>query len=94
MSQAASTFSLRIMVIAVAVVTLSIAWSAHWSDCKFQAVLHATLANAERQQRGGSTEGEIVRKRRVVEWHEEMCRRFERAAWLPWPGSPSEPPRP
>jgi hypothetical protein len=82
------------LMLAVAFVAASMSWSAHWSDCKFQAVLHATLANAERQSRTGLTQSELVHKRRVVEWHEEMCRRFERAAWLPWPGTPAEPPRP
>jgi hypothetical protein len=94
MQKASSTVSIRMILMAVAVVASSITWSANWSDCKYQAVLHATLANAEKQQRTGLTEGDIANKRRVVEWHEEMCRRFERAAWLPWPGCTSEPPRP
>jgi hypothetical protein len=94
MSKGSSMMSLRMLILTVVVVAVSMSWSAHWTDCKFQAVLHATLANAERQQRGGSTAGEIARKRRVIEWHEEMQRRFERAAWLPYPGATAEPPRP
>jgi hypothetical protein len=44
----ASTISIRKLMLVVAVVAASMSWSAHWSDCKRQAVLHAGLAAAER----------------------------------------------
>jgi hypothetical protein len=94
MAEARPTFTIRILVFAVAFVAVSIGWSAHWSDCKYQAVLHATLANSERQQRPGESLEDQTRKQRNAQWHEEMRRKFDRAAWLPWPGSTAEPPRP
>jgi hypothetical protein len=84
MSGPRSTFSLRTLLIGVSFVAGSIGWSANWSDCKHQAVLHAALASVE----------ERAHKYQKAEWHQEMRRRYERAAWLPWPGSTSEPPQP
>ncbi len=89
-----STVTLRMLAVAVAFVAASIGWSAHWSDCKYQAVLHATLAGVERKPRPGDTREEQDQKQRNAQWHDEMRRRFERSAWLPWPGSTAEPPRP
>ena len=86
------TFSLRMMMLAIATIAASMAWSGHWSDCKHQAVLHAVAASeGRRQARSG---GMSVIQWREVEWHEEMRRRFEWAAWSPWPFPPSEPARP
>jgi hypothetical protein len=90
MRRPAPTLSIRMLMLAVAIVAASMSWSAHWSDCKYQAVLHATLAAAGRQE---DRVGQASPNRRA-EWREEMSRRFERAAWLPWPFPPSEPPRP
>jgi hypothetical protein len=89
-------FSVRWLMMAVAFMALMIAWSSRWSDCKHQAALHATLAAERRFLVGGMNLTDLARdrQRRKAEWHEEMSRRFERAKWLPWPFSPSEPPRP
>lgn len=90
------TVSIRLLMLAVAVVAVSIRWSAHWIDCKHQAAFHAALAE-DRQVFSGMTEmAAWARNRQALKtrWHEEMRRRFERAAWLPWPFPPSEPPRP
>ncbi len=86
------TLTLRGMTLSVAVIAGSMAWSGHWSDCKHQAVLHAVAASeVRREARSG---GMTLALWREVEWHEEMRRRFERAAWAPWPFPPGEPPRP
>ncbi len=82
------------MAFAVAFVAGAIGWSIHWSECKYQAAYHETLANAERQGRPGESISTQTRKHQNAEWHDEMRRRFERSAWLPWPGSTAEPPRP
>jgi hypothetical protein len=89
-------FSVRWLMMAVAFVALMIAWSSRWSDCKYRAAVHATLA-AERRffvAQRGRTDRARDRQRREAEWHEEMSRRFERAKWIPWPFGPTEPPRP
>ncbi len=89
-----SPSSLRVLILSVAFVACAIGWSAHWSDCKYQAVFHATLANAEGRPRPGDSSEEQARKRQNARWHDEMRQRYERAAWLPWPGATAEPSRP
>lgn len=90
--------TVRGLMMAVAFVALAIAWSSHFSDCKHQAALHATLASTMRHVFAGEGRGitaqSVDRQLRKAQWHEEMSRRFERAAWLPWPFDPPEPPRP
>ena len=89
------TVSIRLLMLAVAVVALSIRWSEHWIDCRHQAALHAGLAISRSPVKGvDTTDPANVRRALEVRWHEEMRRRFEQAAWLPWPFPPSEPPRP
>ena len=85
--------SIRMLMVAVAVVALSIRWSAHWFDFKHQAALHASLAS-ERIASVGETGTADRAGARRAKWHEEMSRRFERAAWLPWSYAPSESTRP
>ena len=88
--------SVRGMMMAVAFVALAIAWSAHYSDCKYRAAMHAGMASQHRVFAGAASLTDWARdhQRRKAEWHEEMSRRFERAKWLPWPSGPSEPPGP
>ncbi len=90
------TLTLRGLILAVAAIAGAMAWSGHWSDCKHQAVLHAVAASEARREAsaGGLTDLALARQIRKVEWHEEMRRRLEWAAWSPWPFPPSEPPRP
>ena len=89
-----SPYSIRLLMLCVAFVAGSMGWSAHWSECKYRAVYHETLANAERQTKPGTSLEERTRKQQNAQWHEEMRRRFERSAWLPWPGDTAEAPRP
>ena len=86
------TLTLRGLMVAVAIIAWSMAWSGHWSDCKHQAVLHAVAASEVRRE--ALAYGVTVARWREMEWHEELSRRFEWAAWSPWPFPPSEPPRP
>ena len=87
------TVSIRLLMVAVAVVAISMRWSAHWFDCKQQAAIHASLAGRPFVGQAAATNPTGPRRTLEEEWHEEMSRRFERAAWLPWP-FPPEPPRP
>ena len=88
------TVSIRLLMLAVAVVAISIRWSAHWFDCRQRAALHASLAGRTLAVQPEPTDPSGARRDLEAEWHEEMRRRFEQAAWLPWPFPPSEPPRP
>ncbi len=83
------------LMLAVAFVALAIAWSSRWTDYRYRAAFHATLAAQHRDFAGvrSMTAWARDRQRRKAEWHEEMGRRFDRAAWLPWPFEPSEPPK-
>ena len=88
------TVSIRLLMLAVAVVAISMRWSAYWFDCRQRAAMHAGLAAGRALTGDPATDPVRVRRALEAEWHEEMRRRFERAAWLPWPFPSPEPPRP
>jgi hypothetical protein len=83
-----------LLMVMVAVVAISMRWSAHWFDCKQKAAIHASLAGRTLMGQTAATSQTGLHRTPEEEWHEEMSRRFERAAWLPWPFPPTEPPRP
>ncbi len=89
-------FTVRTLMLAVAVAASSSAWSGRWSDFKHRAALHAGQAFQERwvARSAGMTREAVDLQGRKAEWHDEMRRRYEVAAWIPWPYPPAEPPRP
>jgi len=83
-------WSVRVLMLAVAFVALAIAWSSRWTDYRYRAAFHATLAAQHRDFAGvrSMTAWARDRQQRKAEWHEEMGRRAlsQSVPKRGWPG--------